>query len=272
MLTAPRLCVIALLLLAADGRGLYEAPHESHNKLGSRQHCTAQGMSLLEEGLLKDPKALGAYISAIPRMSSRGTWLQIGANTLDPKGSTYQVDDPLLRYLPSFSDFRKVFVEPVPPLFEQLKKHTQNIPNADLVNAAIVPGGTPGGTVTMYCPPAEDMQQWLTGICSMDEGIINRILPGKQARKFEVQALTVNELFKSHAIQDVKVVMIDTEGFDVKLLKLLPFDRPRFRPDLVVFEHTEISGNEHVEGMEFLRSHCYMLAFDRENTYGIRLG
>lgn len=236
-----------------------------------RPDCGGYNFNLTEQSILKDPAALKAFISAIPKTFSSGTWLQIGANTLDPLGHTYQVEDPLLQYLPLFDAYRKVLVEPIPPLFEKLKNNTKHMPNTELVNAAIVADHSANKSVTMYCPPAEEMVDWLVGICSLDESVIKRGGKSGISQKHEVPALTTSSLLRAHNIQDVKVVMIDTEGFDVKILKMLPFHKPNFRPELVVFENTEISLDEHQEGKDFLRSHCYFLAYDRENTFGLKL-
>ena len=104
----------------------------------------------------------------------------------------------------------------------------------------------------------------------MDESVVTKAIPGKPARKVIVDALSAADLISKHSIDNIRVAMIDTEGFDVKILKML-LELPSFRPELVVFEHTEISPAEHEEGMQLLRSQCYVLAFDRENTYGLKL-
>lgn len=235
------------------------------------QTCSPLHAQLTEDVFLREPEMLKNYIKTLPKIFQAGTWVQIGANTLDPEGSSqHQIDDPLLEYLPYYTAYRKVFVEPVPFIFSALQNNTKGMHNVHLVNAAIVPSGTTSPTITMYCPTEEDFHQWLRGICSMDEQVITRIVPGKPARKVIVDALTVADLISKHSIDNIRVVMIDTEGFDVKVLKML-FELSSFRPELVVFEHTEISPAEHEEGMQLLRSHCYVLAFDRENTYGLKL-
>lgn len=211
------------------------------------------------------------FLTTLPEIVKTGTWLQIGANTLDPQGYTYQVDDPLLHYLPLYSAYRKVLVEPIPPLFEQLRNNTKHLPNTELVRAAILPDHSVGQTVTMYCPLEEEMIDWLVGICSLDEEVITSHTTSGKSRKFEVPALTLNSLLRTYDIEDVRVVMIDAAGFDVKLLKVLPLHKADFRPELIVFEHTEVSIDDYEEAKDLLRSHCYSLAYDRENTYGLRL-
>lgn len=211
------------------------------------------------------------FLITLPQIIRTGTWLQIGANTLDPLGSTYQVEDPLLHYLPLYSAYRKVLVEPIPPLFEQLRENTRHLPNTELVNAAIVPEHEVANTVTMYCPLEEEMVDWLVGICSLDEEIITSHTNSGRSRSFQVPALNVNGLLRTYNVQDVRVVMIDAAGFDVKILKMLPFHKVDFQPEIVVFEHTEVSIDEYEEAKEILRLHCYSLAYDRENTYALRL-
>ena len=267
------LCLWCIISSSSASRSLATASHDGQHPHGlqRRPECPSHNFNLTEQAILSDPAALKAFISDIPKVFGSGTWLQIGANTLDPLGHTYQVEDPLLQYLPLFDAYRKVLVEPIPPLFEKLKNNTKNMPHTELVNAAIVADHSAGKTVTMYCPTPEEMVEWLVGICSMDESVIKRASNSGRSERYEVPALTTSSLMRNYNIQDVRVVMIDTEGFDVKILKMLPFQKPSFRPQLVVFENTEISDEEHEEGKEFLRSHCYFLAHDRENTFGLRL-
>ena len=258
--------VAFLLLQTVQGR----LHHEHAGSKGLLQ-CNAESARLSEQALLQDPQNLKSFIKKMPEVYLQGSWLQIGANTLDPLGHTYQVEDPLLEYLPLYAEYRKIFVEAIPFLFEQLKNNTQHMPNALPINAAIVPNNEAGKTVKMYCPPKEDFNEWLVGICSMDPEVVKHAVGDKPPRVYDVRALSVEALLKEYDVKNVRVAMIDTEGFDVKILKMLPFDSPGFKPDLVVFEHTEITPDEHKEGMDFLHSHCYSLAFDRENTYGLKL-
>ena len=106
----------------------------------------------------------------------------------------------------------------------------------------------------------------------MDEQIVIKSIPaGAHADKLTVRANTVDQLFEESDIRDVQIVMIDTEGADVKLLKMLPFDKTSFRPTVVVFEHTEIQPREREEAADFLHKHCYMVASDWENTFAISM-
>jgi len=201
-----------------------------------------------------------------------GTWLQIGANTLDPDGNKDEIFDPLQGFLPLFESYRKVFVEPVPSLFQKLEHNTRGMPNVHLVNAAIVDTNSTTGTIDFFCPPADHFNKWLKGICSLDERVVAKALPpGVPADRLAVPANSVEQLFEENNIQDVRVVMIDTEGFDVKILKMLPFGRPGFHPTLVVFEHTEVEDFERVEAGRFLHDHCYIVTSDLENSYGLRM-
>ena len=211
------------------------------------------------------------FLITLPQVITTGTWLQIGTHTLDPQGSTYQVNDPLLHYLPLYSAYRKVLVEPIPLLFEQLMENAQHLPNIELVNAAVVPDNSVGKTVSMYCPLEEEMVDWLVGICSLDEGFITSHTRSGKSRRFEVPALSVNGLLRTYHVENVRVIMIDAAGYDVKILNMLPFHKLDFKPELIVFEHTEVSIDEYEKAKDLLRSHCYSLAYDRENTYALRL-
>jgi len=47
-------------------------------------------------------------------------------------------NDPFRNKIENFDGYRKVFVEPIPPLFEQLKKNLVHLPDTTFVNAAVV--------------------------------------------------------------------------------------------------------------------------------------
>ncbi len=49
-------------------------------------------------------------------------------------------NDPLLSMLDRYEAFKKVFVEPVPPLFDQLQKNMAHLSDTTFVNVAIGKG------------------------------------------------------------------------------------------------------------------------------------
>lgn len=50
-------------------------------------------------------------------------------------------NDPLISSLDRYGAYRKVFVEPIPPLFEQMQKNLAHLSEATFVNAAISSAG-----------------------------------------------------------------------------------------------------------------------------------
>lgn len=70
-------------------------------------------------------------IRSIEKKTSLLQNLQIGANTMD------NPNDPLAAHLDKYSAHRKVFVEPVPPLYNRLRKNLVAMPNTTFINAAV---------------------------------------------------------------------------------------------------------------------------------------
>ena len=60
---------------------------------------------------------------------------QVGSNTMNNS------NDPLLSMLDRYEAFKKVFVEPVPPLFDQLQKNMAHLSDTTFVNVAISTDG-----------------------------------------------------------------------------------------------------------------------------------
>lgn len=199
-----------------------------------------------------------------------GTWVQIGANTMDNKNG----NDPLKLYLGRIAGWRKIFVEPVPTLYEGLKHSIRQWPNSTAVNVAISPDPTVAqNQVDIYC--LEDsfdaklmesvLPHWANQICSFNPAHIPKHFPGKVGAPVRVNAWSVKELLRRESIENIDVLMIDTEGFDYHVLKQVPFGV--LRPILIVYEHKHLEAADQEAAEKVLRDNCYgVWRLDIENT------
>ena len=265
-------CWATFLVCTLTVTFLVSAQRHPESKRALSLHCQSNiegtALQLTEKAFQNSSDLLGSYITNLPDTFPSGTWLQIGADDLDPQGSQNKVNDSLLKLLPLYAEYRKIFVEPIPFIFSKLQTNTRSLTNVDLVNAAIVPIGDASSKVTMYCPAEEDSHERLVGICSLNEDVVKSF--SSRPRSIAVDALTVPQLFYKYRISNMRVAIIDTKGYDVKLLQLL-LQYPEFRPELVVFEHSQVAPGEHQDGINMLHSHCYACISDRNNTYGLKL-
>jgi len=219
----------------------------------------------------------------------RGSVVIIGANV----GATRL--DPTWRGLasPENGALQKVFVEPIPWLFESLSAnvHALGMQNAVLVNAAITNITSP---FTMYClsQTAADRLPSLSGkklrplpsftseLCSLDRerffspyGVLM-----KQFKREEIEArvvdvrvtgLTVRDLLSKYHIaqRDVRSVQIDVEGFDDEVVFQLPFADDSFRPSSLAFEYVLLNVTRLEAVLEYLRRYDYMSCAYLQNIY-----
>ena len=73
-------------------------------------------------------------------------------------------------------------------------------------------------------------------------------------------------------IEDVRMLIIDTEGFDAAVITALPFEY--ITPAVIVFEHEHLTAEDRTAANEHLLKHCYLLFQDPEsieNTFAIHL-
>jgi FkbM family methyltransferase len=136
-------------------------------------------------------------------------------------------------------------VEPVPHVFERLRRNYGAIDRVTLENAAIADRD---GTIPFYYPAAEadptGLPDWYDGIGSLSrEAVVGhaRHIPDIERRlvREEVECLTYASLCARHGVARVDLLVIDTEGHDREFLRTL--DLTGERPRLIVYEHFHLS-------------------------------
>ena len=172
-------------------------------------------------------------------------------------------------------------------------------PNAKAVNVAVAPtADMPEAQLNMYClkdafgeedgrekekniggsphkqafDDGDLLPHWADQICSFDQDHIIKHFPKRVAltTTVSVKAWSVPELLRQQNIHRVDVLMVDTEGFDLRVLQQIPF--AAIRPRLIVYEHIHLSDADQEAAKDFLRRHCYTVSrFDDANHAGIAL-
>lgn len=156
-------------------------------------------------------------------------FVQVGAND-----GLY--DDPLRPFVLK-RGWQGILVEPQPLIFEKL---TQNYADqADRLvfeNLAI----SDGDSLVLYGPPAdyvpdrEDLQPE-SMVTSEPRVLADQLGVSKAAlQKFEVPAMTLDQLFEKHNVTELDLLQIDAEGYDFSILKTLSLDK--VKPILIQLE------------------------------------
>jgi FkbM family methyltransferase len=194
------------------------------------------------EALLED------FATAVPE----AFFVQIGAND-------GQTGDPIYGLLARGGRrWRGVMVEPVAHLFAQLSERYGGNSAIRLERAAI--GETDGTTVIHRLQTKPEDSLWLQQLPSLDLELLLR-----NARQFGVSeklivsetvpSFTVSTLLKRHDISRLDLLVIDTEGWDWRILR--QFDLTVLRPKLVLYEHQHLSPEERAQAHQFLARDAY---------------
>jgi FkbM family methyltransferase len=178
----------------------------------------------------------------------QATVVQIGSND----GKT---GDPLHRLLMQRVKWKALFVEPVPFLFERLKRNYQGHSRFMFENSLV----NDGSKVKFYWVAEAakkanpNLPAWYDQLGGFDRGHITRHLPGVEEfiEEAELAGITMGGMLDKHGIHTLDVLHIDTEGADYKILSQL--DLSRHTPQVILFERKHLSAQEQSAAVAFLR-------------------
>jgi FkbM family methyltransferase len=204
--------------------------------------------------LLSDfASALQYYVSN----AQKCFFVQIGAN--DGK-----MDDPLYPFLQDDTIAEKlsgIFVEPQTEELQKLK-HMYGERTSLLYEEAAI---TTEESITLYTvKPEYQEKDWYRGVATVDphRGHIGS-LPPEQIKTKEVRGTTLSTLLEKHNVNTVDVLLIDTEGYDYEILKMIDFSR--IRPAIIECEIWHLSHEERLQSMRLLQSAGYMTIPNEEH-------
>lgn len=188
---------------------------------------------------------------SIKNTSTSFYFLQIGAN------NGYQ-HDPIFKLLQRYPHWKGILIEPQKNIFDtELSVMYKQYGNLQLLNAAIA---LANGYMPIY-KIAFSNERWATGLTSfnrktieqhIDNGYIDRcsqkqgIQPPPNRADYitteEVKCVTFDSLIQQYKLNHLDLLLIDTEGFDFEIIKMINF--AQLKPRLIVFEHIHLSANE----------------------------
>ncbi|MDI1322435.1 MAG: FkbM family methyltransferase [Algoriphagus sp.] len=186
--------------------------------------------------------------------------VQIGSND----GRT---GDPIYSLIIAKTKWKTVLVEPVPYLFERLKKNYPAEPRFRFENAAINDGIK---QVFYFVNIKEDgklknFPNWHDQLGSFNRANITNHLDGTLEpfiEEMEVDGLTLDDLFKKNGVENLKLLHLDTEGYDWKILSQL--DLKKLQPAVLFFEHKHLSEAELAEASNFLEPEFHVFKFESD--------
>jgi FkbM family methyltransferase len=204
-------------------------------------------------------------LQAFAEENPRARFIEIGAND-------GQRLDPLSSYIAG-SEWTGVMVEPVPYVFERLRRHFEGNDRIAVENAAIAESG---GTRPFY-HLAEDAGDeggspvwWYDAIGSFERDHLYKhesVIPNLESRvrQIDVDCMTVAELVDKHGMDGVDLILIDTEGYDAEIIASIDFER--IRPRLLIYEHHHLGDDVRARCEARLRGLGYELVADGLDTW-----
>jgi len=175
--------------------------------------------------------------------------VQIGSND----GAT---NDPISELINGNTHWRAIFVEPVPYLFESLKRNKGNDKRFTFENVAL----NDGTAQTFYSvqSAAKDyipnLPAWYDQLGSFNRSNITNQLNGV-LEPFIVEntiaGITLTSLLEQNQVKSLELLHLDTEGYDWKILSNL--DLTKHKPSVILFEHKLLSRRELRDSTRFLK-------------------
>jgi len=209
-------------------------------------------------------------------------FIQIGAND----GGNYKINnqsfDPINKLIKKY-DWAGLLIEPLKSVFNNyLKPLYNNNSKIRLENVAI---SDSIGQRKLYKISFSE-SRWATGLSSFIKEVIEKhIDSGRVALKAKeedilmpsnkneyitheiVECVTLDYLINKYNIKKIDLLLIDTEGFDYEIIKLVNFDK--IKPNLIYFEHKHLSTSDYKSSLMFLKIKGYKLQSKSGNTLAI---
>jgi FkbM family methyltransferase len=149
-----------------------------------------------------------------------------------------------------------IMVEPLPRAFEQLRRNYAGFDRVSVENAAI--SDRDGRLPFFHLDETEahprargsdwrDSPQWLHALGSLSREQVLSHAPlisdiEERIVRTEVPCLTFKSLCLKHDVEQIDLLVIDTEGYDYEIVRQIDFDA--YRPRLLIYEHLHLSALE----------------------------
>jgi FkbM family methyltransferase len=199
---------------------------------------------------LAGPKLLRAFAEVYPNAE----FVEIGAND----GEHHDHLRPFIRS----RSWSGVMVEPVPYVFERLRRNYGDLDGVVLENVAIADrdGELPFYHLAEVGEEKTGVPRWYDGLGSFNREVVLR--NAKDIARIEAQlvetsvpALTFESLCRRHGLEGPDLLLMDTEGYDRVLLESIDFT-PR-KPRIVIYEHFHLRPDERDDCRGYMESCGY---------------
>jgi len=197
----------------------------------------------------------------LSKRQRRVFFIQIGA--ADGKRA-----DPIYHFVKRYK-WEGVLVEPLPDVFELLKKNYHSVSGLNFENVAISEKNEMRSMSRIPLSAVEQnrVPRWAFGISSLvpektvfsHKNTSKSVFVNLQKEKISenVKCITLKSLLDKHKIKEVDVLQIDTEGYDINIIRQINFSE--LRPKVINFEQQWLTEQEKNFVTKHLKSFGYFL-------------
>lgn len=187
-------------------------------------------------------------------------FIQVGANV------GISENDPIYTFIENIS-ITGICLEPIPFYFNKLKENYGKLEKIRLINMALHPTKN---EITMYkidenAVGKNGVPKWARGISTFNKSIMDK--HGKDIPNYEkllveekVKCTSFKNLLTENNVTKIDLLLIDTEGFDYEIIKMVDFKK--IKPSIIKFEYKHLQKSDLLSCIDLLVSNNYKLFFE----------
>jgi FkbM family methyltransferase len=180
-------------------------------------------------------------------------------------------NDPIYPFLKN-NNWSGIMIEPLPENFKILYQNFAGNDKIKLLNIAI---NEKDGFMPFYFVKEvlDDEPNWYGQVASFDYNTFIKnieVIPELMLRigTVSIEGKTFSSLIDIESESKIDLLMIDTEGYDWRILKTFPFELQN--PNIIIFEYQWISAYEFKEATKHLIHLGYKVYYNNEDCIAIK--
>jgi len=190
-------------------------------------------------------------------------FVQIGAND--------GVRDDPLRALVLEHHLRGLLVEPLPDFFEALRANYAGEEQLRFEHAAITASGEASMTLHRFhpdAPIADNLHGLATANAAQLRALAREDGVEQHIQEEEVPCMTLAALLEKHAVRQISLLQVDTEGHDYEILQMA-METGVF-PEMINYEFLHLHPADRLAARRLLIGHGYSLVDSEIDTFAMR--
>ena len=214
------------------------------------------------------PDPIDKIIYQYAQNKQKVRFIEVGAND----GRTWDI---LFKFVKMFS-WEGILIEPHPKYFKELMENYAGI-RTDKIHFENVAISNRNETRKLYYLSKLNKKikhyHELKGINSLSKAHVDKFRNVQSHVSIDsktVKCITLEEVVKKYDFWNFQLLMIDTEGFDYKIIQSIDFSK--FKPDLICFENENLTAIEINSINKVLSNNNYELLVDGINTLAFQSG